>query len=199
MPNSSGVARRNLSPSSQPTWARWATSCRETLAKALGPEHTWAKVSAILGAVALIVLCLPIFPYRVEGNFILRSDELAYLTAPYDGYISAVNVRPGDVVQSGGTLLKLDTADLELEEAGAIADLNRYIRETEKARAEAEKVRNGKSAGLAEMRVNEALAAQTQARLDMVRYRLGQAAIKSPFDAVVVEGDLRQRIGAQMA
>ena len=194
------AARRLSELNRQDRWfgARWATITREQLGKFLGPEHTWAKVGAILGAIALIVLCLPIFPYRVEGNFILRSDELAYLTAPYDAYISEVNVRPGDLAATNTVLLKFDTADLLLEEANTLAELNRYLREAEKARAEAEKFRTAKASGLAEMRINQALVEQTQARLDLVRYRLSQASVRPPFNGVLVEGDLRQRIGAHI-
>ncbi|MCI0534726.1 MAG: efflux RND transporter periplasmic adaptor subunit [Verrucomicrobiales bacterium] len=178
--------------------ARWVAAIREKLGAVLGPEHTWAKVGAIAGAVALFGLCLPIVPYRVEGNFILQSDEVAYLTTPFDAYISQVNVRPGDLVNTTNALLKFDTADLELEEASALADQNRYLREVEKARAEAERLRAAKSSGLAEMRINQALVEQTQARLDLIRYRLQQSSIRPPFDGVLVEGDLRQRIGAHM-
>ncbi|MFO1500743.1 MAG: GAF domain-containing protein [Verrucomicrobiota bacterium] len=99
--------------------ARWATAAKERLAKAVGPEHTWAKILALVGVAALILLLLPIYPYRVEGNFVVRSDDVSYLTAPFDGYIRAVPVRPGDPVQAGATLMTLDTADLELEEAAA--------------------------------------------------------------------------------
>jgi multidrug resistance efflux pump len=178
--------------------ARWTASTREKLGTMLGPEHTWAKIGAIAGAVALLVLCLPVFPYRVEGNFILRSDEVAYLTTPFDAYISQVNVRPGDLVSTTNVLLKFDTADLELEEASALAEQNRYLREVEKARAEAERLRAAKSSGLAEMRINQALVEQTEARLDLIRYRLQQSSIRPRFDGVLVEGDLRQRIGAHM-
>jgi multidrug resistance efflux pump len=167
--------------------ARWATQTREKLSKVLGPEHTWAKVFAVLGTVALVVCLLPIFSYRVEGNFIVRSDEVSFLSSPFDGYIRAVEVRPGDVVTNGAALLRLNTDDLELEEAGAVADQNRDLREAEKSRATKQ---------LAEMRIAQALAEQAQAHLDMVRYRLNQAVIASPFNGVVVEGDLRQRIGA---
>jgi multidrug resistance efflux pump len=178
--------------------ARWTASAREKLGKVLGPEHTWAKVGALAGVLALIVLCLPVFPYRVEGNFILRSDEVAYLTAPFDAYISQVNVRPGDLVGTTNVLLKFDTSDLELEEASALADQNRYLREAEKARAEAERFRAAKSSGLADMRINQALVEQTQARLDLIRHRLDQSSIRPPFAGVLVEGDLRQRIGAHI-
>ena len=35
----------------------------------------------------LVALLLPIWRYRVEGTFVVRSDEVSYLTAPFDGYI----------------------------------------------------------------------------------------------------------------
>ena len=63
----------------------------------------------------------------------------------------------------------------------------RYQREAEKARA---------ANSIAEMRIAAAQAQQAQARLDLVRYRLDDAVIKSTFDGVVVEGDLRERIAS---
>lgn len=167
--------------------ARWAGAAKDFCARMVGPQHTWSKVLAIFIAALLAVFLFVKVEYRVEGNFILRSDEVAYLTAPFDGYIDQVQARPGDVVSPRGVLLSLDTSDLELEESAALADLQRYQREAEKARA---------SQSLAEMRISEALAAQSQARLDLVRYRLEQASIKAPFRGVVAEGDLRERLGA---
>ncbi len=167
--------------------ARWTAALKEGLAKVLGPQHTWAKVLALVGVVLAAVLFLVPFRYRVEGDFLLRSDEVSYLTAPFDGYIAEVFVRPGDRVEADGLLLSLDTDDLKLEEAAALADWNRYLREAEKARA---------ARSLGEMRVAEAMAQQAKARLDLIRYRLGQAAIRAPFPSVLVEGDLRERIGA---
>ena len=167
--------------------ARWASMIREKAAKILGPEHTWAKLLACLGAIILLALILPIYPYRVEGNFILRSEEVSYLTVPFDGYIKSVSVRPGDALGTNDVLMQLNTEQLELEESAAIADQTRYLREAEKARA---------NKSLADMRIAQALADQAKARLDLVRFHLAQANIKSPWPGVLIEGDLRQRIGA---
>jgi multidrug resistance efflux pump len=167
--------------------ARWAAQVREGCAKLLGPEHTWAKLLVVVSALVLAALFCVRVPYRVQGNFTLRSEELAYVTAPFEGYIERVLVRPGDAVRAGAPLLQFKTAELELEQSYALADLNRYQREAEKARS----VR-----ALAEMRISEALADQADARLGMVRYRLEHAVVKCPFDAVVVEGDLREHLGA---
>jgi hypothetical protein len=167
--------------------ARWAADWRSRGAKLLGPEHTWAKLLAIGGVIALALLVFLRLPYRVEGSFTLRDDRLAYLAAPFDGYIDQVLVRPGDAVAAGQPLLKLKTEELELDESFALADLNRYQREAEKARAARQ---------LADMRIAEAMANQASARLDLARHHLGQATIKSPFAGVVVEGDLRDRLGS---
>ncbi|MDB6041263.1 MAG: Membrane-fusion protein-like protein [Verrucomicrobiales bacterium] len=183
------AARRLEDLRQQDCWIgkRLAQAAQVQFAKALGPEKTWIKVFAILGAIALGILFFGHFRYRVEGNFILKSDAMAYLTAPFDGYIKEVNVRPGDSVKTGALLLQINTEDLLLEEASAQADKVRYERESEKARA---------TNGLAEMRIASALADQSNARLDMARHRIQQAGIRATFNGVMVEGDLRERIGA---
>ena len=153
----------------------------------VGPKHTWAKVTALLVAALLAALFLVRLPYRVEGSFVLRSDAAQFRTAPFDGYIEQVFVRPGDNVKAGAPLVKLATRELELRESAALADVVRFQREAEKARA---------TNGLAEMRVALALADQSKAQLDLVRHHLGAATLTAAFDGVVVEGDLRERLAA---
>ena len=167
--------------------ARWAAALKEKTGMILGPEHTWAKVGAVLGAVALGVLFIPKFNYRVEAPFILRTEDVSYLSAAFDGYLSSVDVKIGSVVPAGAKLLSLDTKDLLLEEAAALADCDRYAREAEKNRADRQ---------LADMRIAEAQLHQAQAKLGLVRYRLSKADIVAPYDAVVIEGDLQKRIGS---
>jgi multidrug resistance efflux pump len=167
--------------------ARWAAWWKDFFAVIVGPKHTWAKIISLFVTVLLAVLFFVRVPYRVEGNFVLKSDEAQVRTAPFDGYIEQALVRPGDAVKAGQNLIKLTTKELELEEAAAQAELGRFYREAEKARA---------TNALAEMRVALALADQAKARLDLVRHRLNEASIKAPFDGVVVEGDLRERLGA---
>jgi multidrug resistance efflux pump len=96
-------------------------------------------------------------------------------------------VKIGSTIPAGGRLLSLDTRDLLLEEAAALADCDRFAREEEKARAERQ---------LAEMRISEAQLKQARARLELIRHRLAKADIISPFDAVVMEGVLQKRIGS---
>ena len=167
--------------------ARWATGAREQLGKLVGVEHTWAKVIAVLAAIGLAVLFFGRMTYRVEAPFIVRTENVAILSAPFEGYIEEVPARIGEPVSAREVLLKLDTRELFLQEAAASADLDRYNREAEKSRA---------ANSLAEMRIAQAQAEQSRVRLELIRHRLNQAAITAPFDGVIVEGDLKKRIGA---
>jgi multidrug resistance efflux pump len=167
--------------------ARLAADLRKKLEKLVGFEHTWAKGLAILGSFLLAVICFVPITYRLESPIILKADDLSYLTSPFDGYIEAVSIRPGEEVKPGQELLRLDQSDLLLQEAGLVAEKNRYTRESEKARA---------ANALADMRISAALADQSAAQLDLVRYRLGQAVIRSPFAGVIVEGDQVERVGS---
>jgi biotin carboxyl carrier protein len=183
------AVRRLADLKSQDRWfgARWGSGLREYLAYLLGPEHTWSKAAALFSVLLLAALFLVRVNYRVEGNFILRAEEASYLTAPFDGYVEKVFVRPGDAVNQAAPLLSLNRSEYLLEESAALAELSRYQREAQKAEADHK---------LAEKRIADAMAQQAQARLDLARYRLENAIIKSPFQGVVVEGDLRERIAA---
>jgi multidrug resistance efflux pump len=167
--------------------ARWAHRSREWFSKFLGPRQTWLKVAAVAGAVLLAVATFVPFSYRVDASFIVRADALQHLPAPFDGYIAQAPVRPGDLVREGDVVLKLDTSDLLIEQASSVADVQRHASEAEKAEADRQ---------LSELRVARAMQAQSQAQLDLVRYRLQRAELRAPFDGVVIEGDLRERIGA---
>lgn len=167
--------------------ARWMARGREFGAGLVGPHHTWAKLLGIGIAAAVLLLVVVQCPYRVEATFALHADSLVHVSTPFDGYLVEVFVRPGDVVTNQQVLLQLDTRDLALDESVALAEVQRFQREAEKSRA---------THNLADMRIAEALARQSQARLDLVRHRLNQAAIRAPFDGVVIEGDFRDKLGS---
>jgi hypothetical protein len=166
---------------------RLLLSARERVAKLVGVDHTWPKFLGVVASVALLLVIVLRLNYRVEAKFIVHSDELAYISAPFDGFIEEVPIRAGDPIKKEQALLSMDRGDLLLEESGAIADLGRYSREAEKSRA---------ANALADMRIAQALAQQAGAKLELIRYRLLQATLKSPLEGVVAEGDQKERLGA---
>ncbi len=166
--------------------ARCADGAKRRFASLLGPEHTWAKVLGLGLAVLLAVLIFVKVDYRVESDFILRSDQVAYLTTPFDGYIETVYLEAPATVKEGDLLLTLQTDDLLLQEAAELANVNAYVRQAERARAQNL---------LADMQIAEAQVKQAEARLAIVRNHLRQAEVRAPFDGVIIEGDLNELLG----
>lgn len=167
--------------------ARWLAAGREKLTELAGPQHTLAKLLGALALVTFIVLAVVRTDYRVDAPFFLRTEDLSFIAAPFNGYLDEVKVTVGDEVEKGGVMASLDTRDLLLEEAGAAAERTRFLGEVERASG-ADKP--------AEMRIAQAQAEQARVRLEIIQYRRAQANIVAPFDGVVVEGDLKKRIGS---
>lgn len=169
--------------------ARWAKAWRDQLAKLFGPRKTWLKLFALAGMIFLLLSTTIPFSYRVDGTFLVRPEQSAALPAPFDGYLATVRVRPGDEVAKGETLLEFDRGELRVQEADALAEIRRYQAEAERAEADGEP---------ADLRVARSLAEQARARLDLVRFRLERSTVRTPFEGVVVAGDLRDRLGAPL-
>lgn len=167
--------------------AKTAMALRTGLSRLFGVEHTFAKGVGVLVCVALAFLLFGKLTYRVEAPFIIKSDDVKYIPAPFDGYIDKVHAEVGDRVDKEALLLTLDRRELLLEESTVIANQNQYMREAQKAR-----VQNA----LADMKIALAQAAQAKARLDLVRYHLRHAEVSAPFAGIVVEGDLEELLGS---
>ena len=153
----------------------------------LQPKRTGRKLAAVVGALFVLFLIVGRLPYRVEAPVALRSDQVAFVTAPFDGFVQDVAARVGDEVAADGVLARFDTRELLLQQSSALANVNRHQQEAEKARA---------SGDLAEMRIAQAQMDQAKASLEQTRYHLGRSDIRAPFASVVVEGDLRKKIGS---
>lgn len=126
------------------------------------------------------------WPHRIEANAELATDSTQLISAPFDGFVQEVRVALGDEVARGDELAALDVRELYLQESEIRADLRRFEAEADRARAAREP---------AEVEIARARVAQAQARLEKVLFRLQQAAIRAPFEGVVVEGDRRDLAG----
>ncbi|NOQ42679.1 MAG: HlyD family efflux transporter periplasmic adaptor subunit [Desulfuromusa sp.] len=167
--------------------AKLAESIKKKASGLLGAEHTLAKLVGLLCCGLLLAIITIKLPYRVEAPFILRSKDVRQITAPFAGYIDQVQVEIGQTVAPGSLLLSLDNSDLLLEEASALANRVRYLREAEKFQA-----RNA----LIDMKIAQAQADQAQAQLELIQYRINQAQLRSPISGIIVVGDNTERLGA---
>ncbi|MCC8191418.1 MAG: HlyD family efflux transporter periplasmic adaptor subunit, partial [Planctomycetes bacterium] len=184
------VAPRLLDLRRRDRWfgARLAGWTREKLALVVGEKHTWAKLGAVACLAVAAVLAVARGEYRVEATFVTRPVEQRVVAAPYDGFLAAAHIRPGELVEANTTLLA------ELETAENRARL---------AQKQAEAASHQKDAGLArrenrfaEAQAAEARAEQAEAECDILRQKLEQAAVVSPLSGVVLSGDWVTRVGA---
>ena len=113
--------------------------------------------------IALAVLFFGKAEYRVEAPFVVESEDVMYVPAPFDGYIERVDVRVGDLVKTDDPLLTFDSRDIIFQKTALLADQSRYRREMQKARADN---------APAERLIAEAQLQQTTANLSLTRHRL---------------------------
>jgi len=168
---------------------RWLRALRTRLKKFFGVEHTLTKAAAVIGALVLLWSVFGRLDYHVAAGFSLRGTETAVISAPFEGFLGDVKVQKGDTVVAGQVLATLDRTELALELSAAQADQTRFEREVQQTRSDRK---------LGEMQVAEARAAQAKAKLEILQLHLAQGEIRAPFDGVIVEGDLRERIGAPL-
>lgn len=169
--------------------ARAKSRLQKWLSQSLQPKQSAWKLAGLLSLVTLLVLIFLPWSFRVDATLTLRSKDLLFMPAPFDGYLQQVHVEVGDKVEAGQVLVQLDTRDLVLEESMAQADVMRYSREAEKAQATRQ---------LAEMQINLARQDQSASRLALVRHQLAHAKVTAPHAGVVVEGELKKNLGAPL-
>ncbi len=162
-------------------------SVRRRSARWLGPEYTGWKLAGVTTLLTLLALSLIQIDHQVKAPFVLKTDAAARISAPFPGYIDEVSFHLGDAVKQGDLLVGLDRKELLLEEADTVAAASKNSREGRSYMAE------GK---LAQMQVAFADQATAETKLAIIRHRLDLTQVKAPFDGVVVEGELRERLAA---
>ena len=151
------------------------------------PERRTARRLLAACAAALAFAALAPLKHGVSGRARVEGAEQRALMAPVDGFVKAVHVRPGDRVKAGAPLLDLQDGDLRLERERWGSQLAQH--ENAYAAAMAKPDRAAASTSLS--RISEA-----QAQLTLFDEQLARARIVAPFDALVIQGDLSQAIGA---
>ncbi len=164
-----------------------------SLGSALGA--VFGRGHLVLKGITVALVALAALMIFGEGQHRLRADTviddagLRVVSAPADGFLSEVRVIPGDRVAAADVIAVLDDADLRLRALELDAQLARYRAE------EAIAQRQGDRGTVA---VARAQAAEVEARRALVERELEQTIIRAGTDGLVLEGDLRQRVGGQV-
>lgn len=142
----------------------------------------------ILGVLLMMTL-LP-FPHRVKCSCEVQATSRRYIAAPYEGRLEHVLVEPGDLVEKGQVLAKMDGREIRLELSGVQADIGRVAKERDLALA------NGETS---EAQIAELEMARLQGKTQLLRDQLANLEVRAPADGVVISGDPRKLEGARLS
>lgn len=171
----------------------WHARCRLALTRLRSqwhePEHRlwrWGVFTAL--AVLLGGLLVP-QPYQVTASAHLEGRIQRVLSAPQDGYLREVLVRPGDRVKAGQLLAAFSDDELQNARRARQAEVSQH----ENGFADAFSRGDRSQAVGAQAKLSEA-----RAQLALVEQQLSRLQVMAPFDGVVIAGDLRQQLGAAL-
>lgn len=149
-------------------------------------RRTTRRVLVGLGIAVLFCAVAPL-EHTISGRARVEGAQQRVLSAPADGFIKTAHVRPGDRVKDGAALVDLIDEDLQLEQERWSSQLAQH--ENAYAAAMTKSDRVGASTSFARV-------AEARAQLALIDEQRSRGRITAPFDALVVQGDLSQSIGA---
>ncbi len=142
--------------------------------------------------VTLIVLIVS-STFFIKGDFRVSADAhiegkiQRVIAAPTAGYLFSAAVRAGDTVKAGDLLASLDDSELKLQLAKHNGELQKARREHRQALSKRDLVK----ARIVSEQIN-----QTNAEMALTQQQLDTIYMFAPFDAVIIEGDLSQKLGS---
>jgi multidrug efflux pump subunit AcrA (membrane-fusion protein) len=156
--------------------------------RALGLKR-WRVAGAAAALTVLAGLTLWPADLNVSGHARVEGAVQRMLSAPVAGFLKQVHVRPGDVVKEGQLLLEMADQELLVERERWSSQLAQSDSTLAEANAKADR---------SQLVIGLAKSNEMQAQLDLVQSQLDRSQVRAPFDAVVVHGDLSQRLGAPL-
>jgi multidrug efflux pump subunit AcrA (membrane-fusion protein) len=169
--------------------ARLGHAAKMGLKRLFGPRAFRLKLlvaGVIFAALAVVFVQVD---NTLRADVVIDDPDLRVVSTPIDGFIEEVFVIPGDAVSVGQPLLKLEDAEILLRIAELDAQIARHTARAAAARAVRDR---------AEAAVADAERAEAEARLALARRELAQTTIVARTAGIVLEGDLRQRLGARV-
>ena len=170
----------------RPLWRHALDQLRSGWRHLHEPGHLAFKAGAAGVVLATLLLLLLPVPDRVTANTVIEGRLRQVVTAPFDGFIGQVLVRPGQRVTRGQLLASLDDRDLKLEQA-------RYRSEREQAAGRLRQAMADREA--AAMALAQAEVLQAEAQLALIEAKLVRTGLTATLDGLVVSGDWVQQIG----
>jgi multidrug resistance efflux pump len=151
--------------------------------------RTWkGKLAAGIVVALLASMMIPI-PYTISCDCRIEPVTRRYVAAPFEGTLEKSLVQPGDVVQVGDLLARMDGREIRWKRAGVEADLNQSIKKRDAAQA---------SHNYADQQIARLESERLKLELQLLDHRAENLEIKSPIAGIVASGDLERAEGAPL-
>jgi len=161
-------------------------SAVEQCHRLVGPKYLIRKFVAVFIVAVVLFFSFAMGMFQVNAESSIEGAVRRVISSPEDGYIMKSYFRAGDRVKQGDVLVLLDDRDLQLEKAKWIGKLGEIRNQYKSALAKHEKV---------DIRIGQAKIKQAEAQLELMRMKLSKTVVRTPFDGLVVSGDLSQSLG----
>jgi len=152
-----------------------------------GSGHLGLKFVVTVSVLAVMMLAMVQWNYKVSANSVLEGTVERVITAPEEGYIKDAPARPGDLVSAKQTLATLDNRDLLLEKLKWSGKQKQIAKEYREALAG----RDRSKIGILRTQLDQA-----QAQLEILEKKLERTVISAPIGGVIVSGDFTRALGS---
>ncbi len=135
------------------------------------------------------ILCCALLapiPYYPRRDCVFEPETKQYLSSPIQGRMASCEVRPGDHVEKGQLMARIDDDQLSRDLAAAKADLDAALKRRDSALA----TRATGNAGLADIEMNQA-----KWRIESIQDQLRRLEIRATTSGIVVQGDWQRNVG----
>ncbi len=167
-----------------------ADAGKKRLTKLMAPEHYLSKFLMASVVLLLLVTFVVDGQYRIKADAVLEGKIQRSLVAPFDSYIAQAMARAGDRVNKGDLLAMLDDKDLQLERLSLLGEFGQLKKQYDEAMALRDR---------AKVNIVSAQLEQVKAELDRVDDKLQRTRLEAPFDGLIIQGDLSQKLGNSVA
>jgi len=126
-------------------------------------------------------------PFRLNTDCLVEPISIRFIVSRFDGILQDVLVQPGDEVQKGDVLARLDGRDNELDLAALAAERNK-ARKTRDHHLAAGNTAAAQIAALEEQRLEQ--------QLSLLQVKQKHLTLLSPIDGIILTGDMKRIEGS---
>ncbi|MCM8536986.1 MAG: efflux RND transporter periplasmic adaptor subunit [Lentisphaeraceae bacterium] len=160
---------------------RTAEVCKRPLKILVSRQNTFAKLMFFLAVCLTAFLTFARGEYNIEGSFRMEVFNEKTISAPFEGILMNVKVKPGDKVKKGQLLAQMDTLDLKLK----LQELEAEILNLNKEYSISLNERN-----MAKSQIARAKIKGVEARKKMTQELIKRGQLIAPVSGVVLSEDL---------